>query len=150
MGKKMLLTAGLVMAFCSSAFADLPGQHPYYLHALSDLRDARWLLSHQPGDTKVYEGEDVAIDQVNGAIGDIKKASIDDGKDINDHTNVDAPDHGSRLLKAIEALQKAKDDVNQEEDNPEARGLKHRTLEHLSKAIKGADKAHAAWLKENH
>ena len=39
----------------------LPGKHPGYLHALSDLRAARWFLFHQPGDAKVYADEDVAI-----------------------------------------------------------------------------------------
>jgi len=49
------------MAALPSAAQDLPGRHPGYLHALTDLRTARWLLSHQPGDPRVYADEDVAI-----------------------------------------------------------------------------------------
>jgi hypothetical protein len=26
-----------------AAHADIPGDHPYYMHALSDLRAARWI-----------------------------------------------------------------------------------------------------------
>src|SRR5262249_5951102 len=126
----------------------LPGKHPGYLHALSDLRAARWLLYHQPGDAKVYAGEDVAIPEVDAAIAEIKKASIDDGKSLNDHPAVDVKEHGSRLLRATEALHRAKDDLNHEEDNPEARGLRHRAEEHIQRAIDAANQAHAEWLKD--
>jgi hypothetical protein len=126
----------------------LPGKHPGYLHSLTDLRTARWYLFHQPGDAKVYEGEDAAIREVEAAIGDIKKAAADDGKDLNDHPNVDVHEHGSRLLKAIESLKKARADIEGEEDNPDVRDLRHRAFEHIDKAIKGAEHAHDAWLKE--
>ena len=39
------------ISFCASA--DMPGKHPFYLHALSDLRTARWMLEHRPGDAAV-------------------------------------------------------------------------------------------------
>lgn len=128
----------------------LPGKHPGYLHSLTDLRTARWFLYHQPGDAKVYAGEDVAIGEIDAAIGEIKKASIDDGKDLNDHPNVDVKEHGSRLLKSIETLKKAHADIDKEEDNPEAKQLRHRALEHIDKAIKAAEHAHSEWLKEKH
>lgn len=127
----------------------LPGAHPGYLHALTDLRTARWFLYHQPGDAKVYGDEDVGITEVDAAIGEIKKASIDDGKDLNDHPKVDVHEHGSRLLRAIETLKKAHGDIDGEEDNPESRGLRHRALEHIDNALHAAERAHAAWLKDN-
>ena len=126
----------------------LPGKHPGYLHALTDLRTARWFLYHQPGDRKVYAGEDVAIQETDAAINEIKRASIDDGKDINDHPNIDVREHGSRLLRAIETLNKAHADIDQEEDNPEVRDLRHRALEHIDRATRAADRAHAEWLKD--
>jgi len=138
------------MAVASNA-QQPPGAHPYYLHALSDLRAARWFLHHQPGDARVYEDEDVGIREIDAAIDELKRAAIDDGKDINDHPNVDVREHGSRLLKAIETLKKARGDVDHEEDNPEARGLRHRIHEHIDRAIDAAERAHAAWLREgNH
>lgn len=126
----------------------LPGAHPGYLHALTDLRAARWSLYHQPGDAKVYNSEDVGITEIDAAIGEIKRASIDDGKDLNDHPAIDVHEHGSRLLKAIELLKKAHDDVSHEEDNPQARELRHRSLEHIDRAIHAAEAAHAEWLKD--
>jgi hypothetical protein len=126
----------------------LPGKHPGYLHSLTDLRTARWFLYHQPGDPKVYSDEDVAIQEIDAAINEIKRASIDDGKDINDHPKVDIKEHGSRLLKAIETLKKAHADIDGEEDNPDVHELRHRALEHIDRAIKAADHAHAEWLKD--
>ena len=126
----------------------LPGKHPGYLHALTDLRAARWFLNHQPGDAKVYGDEDVAISEVDRAIAEIKKASIDDGKDLNDHPKADVAEHGSRLLKSIETLKKARADISGEEDNPEVRELRHHAFEHIDHALHAAEKAHAQWLKD--
>lgn len=127
----------------------LPGKHPGYIHALTDLRTARWLLFHQPGDAKVYEGEDAAIQEVEALIGEIKHASIDDGKDLNDHPKVDAHEHGSRLLRAIETLKQARADISGEEDNPEVRDLRQRAFDRIDRAIHDAQKAHDAWAREN-
>jgi hypothetical protein len=125
----------------------LPGKHPGYLHALTDLRAARWFLYHQPGDSAVAGDEDVAITEIDAAIGEIKRASIDDGKDLNDHPHVDVKEHGSRLLKSIETLKKAHADIEGEEDNPEVRELRHRANEHIDRAIHAAQGAHEKWLR---
>lgn len=143
-----LALAGCLSLPQASVAQVLPGKHPAYLHALTDLRTARWFLYHQPGDAKVYAEEDVGIREIDAAIGEIKRAAIDDGKDLNDHPNVDTREHGSRLLKAIETLEKARNDIAREEDNPEVRGLRNRALEHLERAIRAAKAAHAQWLKD--
>jgi hypothetical protein len=127
---------------CGSAYADLPGKHPYYLHALSDLRTARWLEEHRPGDAVVSGQEDVAIQQIEAAINDIKQASIDDGKNLNDHPKIDVPKkREGRLRKALQILKKAKSDVAREEDDPTARGLKQKSLKHINDAIKATQGA---------
>lgn len=146
--KKWLIGAALALVCGGSAMADLPGAHPGYLHALTDLRTARWLLSHQPGDAKVYGDEDVAIQEINAAINEIKKASIDDGKNLDDHPNVDTGEHGSRLLRSIETLKKARADIAQEEDNPMVLDLRNRAWGHIDSAIHAADHAHAQWLHD--
>ncbi|MBV8501384.1 MAG: hypothetical protein JO006_06685 [Paucibacter sp.] len=148
LSKNIAVLAFSILAPLAASAQQLPGKHPGYLHALSDLRAARWFLYHQPGDAKVSGSEDVAITEIDAAIGEIKRASIDDGKDLNDHPAVDVKEHGSRLLKSIETLKKAREDIGKEEDNPEARQLRHRAYEHIDRAIKAAEKAHADWLKE--
>ena len=124
------------------AHADLPGKHPYYLHALSDLRAARWMLEHRPGDVAVSGQEDVAITEIDAAIGEIKRAAIDDGKDIHDHPPVDVPnDRPGHLHKALELLRKVHSDVAREEDDPMTRGLRNRAVGHIDIAIKATERA---------
>jgi hypothetical protein len=146
--KNLAIIALVIAAPLAANAQQLPGKHPGYLHALTDLRAARWFLYHQPGDAKVSGAEDVAITEIDATINEIKRASIDDGKDLNDHPSVDVKEHGSRLLKSIETLNKAKQDITNEEDNPEARELRRKAHEHIDRAIKAAEKAHADWLKE--
>lgn len=124
------------------ARADSPGRHPAYLHALTDLRDARWNLEHRPGDAAVSGQEDVAIMEIDAAISEVKRAAVDDGKDLWKHPPEDAHlDRPGRLHHAAELLQKARQDLAQEEDNPEVRGLKHRSLEHVEHALHATEQA---------
>jgi hypothetical protein len=122
-----------------AAQADVPGAHPGYLHALSDLRAARWNLEHRPGDAAVSTQEDIAISEIDRAIGEVQKAAARDGKDTfvrpHEDANLDRP---GRLHHAVELLRAAQNDLNQEEDNPESRGLKHRALEHVDRAVEAA------------
>ena len=83
--KPLLAAFLLALTLPFAANADLPGKHPAYLHALSDLRAARWMMQHRPGDAAVSAHEDVAIAEIDAAIGEIKHAAIDDGKNIGDH-----------------------------------------------------------------
>jgi hypothetical protein len=149
--KRLIPIAMLALAPLAAMSQMMPGKHPGYLHALTDLRTARWYLYHQPGDSAVSGDEDVAIGEIDAAIGEIKKASIDDGKDLNDHPSVDTREHGSRLLKSIETLKRAHADIDHEEDNPEAREFRHRAVEHIDRAIHAAEHAHNQWLQQpNH
>ena len=134
--KSALLLSAVALLVSSWASADVPGKHPYYLHALSDLRTARWMLQHRPGDAGVSANEDVAITEINKAIGAIKHAAIDDGKNIEDHPSVDLPpDNPGRLHKALELLNKVHSDVAREEDDPMTRELRDRAVVHVDAAI---------------
>jgi hypothetical protein len=134
--KSAFTTLLMLLAFTVSASADpaAPANHPAYLHALSDLRDARAHLERPDGGA-LHQQEKDAIKEIDKAIGEIKGASIDDGKDLNDHPPVDAHmPWGGRLHKALDLLGKAHNDVSHEEDDPAAQGLQQRALEHIDKA----------------
>jgi hypothetical protein len=140
--KTLALAAGSLIAMSSMSRADFPGKHPFYLHALTDLRTARWALEHRPGSARVSGHEDVAIQNIDAAIGELKRAAIEDGKDIHDHPAVDAwNDNPGRLHRAAELLRKVHSDVDREEDDPVARGLKHRALEHVDVALRETEGA---------
>jgi len=142
MKMKILMMFGGLLMLPLLANADLPGKHPYYLHALSDLRTARWMLEHRPGDAAVSGNEDIAITEIDAAIREIKHAAIDDGKNVNDHPNVDVPaDHPGHLHKALELLRKVYSDVAREEDDPAIRGLRDRAVGHIDGAIHATERA---------
>lgn len=120
----------------AGALADTPGDHPAYLHALSDLRGARWMIDHRPGDWAQSEDERFAVQQIDTAIAELKQASFDDGKNLNDHPPIDErPDHPGRLHAAMDFLHRARSDIEREEDNRYARGLRNRSIHHIDDAI---------------
>ena len=142
MSHKLSTTVLAAFALCTSFTAlsanaaDLPGKHPAYLHALTDLRAARWNLEHRPGDAAVSAQEDVAIVETDRAIQEAKTAAMEDGKNIADHPHEDAKiNRAGRLHHALELLDKAKQDVAREEDNPETRDLRNRIVQHTDLAI---------------
>ena len=139
----MLATSVVSLSACAVAVpAPAPAHHPYYLHALTDLRDARWNLAHRPGDVAVSTQEDVAILETDRAIGEAKRAAAEDGKNEADHPHEDAKlDRPGRLHHALELLRKAHTDVSQEEDNPETRAIRGHIDEHIDLAIQATERA---------
>ncbi len=111
------ISIGLLMA---AAFvvevSATPQAHPAYLHALSDLRDARAHLQ-RPNSGVLEHQERDAVAEIDKAIGEIKAASINDGKNIDDHARVDMHmPWAGRLHTAFDLLKKAHNDIAQEED----------------------------------
>ena len=142
---KTLLRISLLAAVAFSAFlafgsvsarADQPGQHPAFLHALSDLRYARANLEKKGGDAQMKWDESTATGAIDRAIADIKQAAIDDGKNLADHPPVDAKEpRAGRLHKALDALEKARKDIKEKEDNSFANGLRDRAVADIDTAI---------------
>jgi hypothetical protein len=134
--KLMFVVAALLLlvpAFLSAA-PQPPREHPAYFHALTDLRHARAHLQ-RPDGGELREQERIAIREIDEAINEIKRASIEDGKNIDDHPPVDSHlDWGGRLHRAAELLDKAHRDVSEEEDNRFADGLQARALRHIDEA----------------
>jgi hypothetical protein len=139
-----LLAAGLLFTAVTANAASRAARadHPYYLHALSDLRAARWMIEHRPGNWAQTTDEVEAVRRIDVAIGEIKKAAIDDGKNLEDHPKVDERnDHDGRLHVALDFLRKARQDISHDEDNKFAQGLQLRAYEHIDGAITAVKKA---------
>jgi hypothetical protein len=125
----------LVTACTALTFADEPGRHPAYLHALTDLRHARAHLENPAPSYHMDKEERHAIEEIDKAIDEIKRAAIWDGKNLNDHPPVDAGmDRAGRFHRALELLDKAHNDIAHEEDNPSVRGLRNRAIMHIDEA----------------
>ncbi len=112
-----------------------PSHHPAYLHALTDLRNARAFLE-RPANVVVKWDERRAIREIDAAIHEIKQAAIDDGKDITVHEPIDRPTWGGRLQRTQELLAKARADISEEEDSPSSQvhALRGRALGHIANA----------------
>lgn len=139
---KISLVVFLVAIATSFTSSEVRAQeHPAYLHALSDLRLARALLQ-RPNGGELRAQERDAIHKIDDAIAEIKKASIDDHKDIADHAAVDAHlPWAGRVRKAQEMLDEARRDCQKEEDNPHTRGLQMRVLHHIDEAHRHVEEA---------
>ena len=139
MGLTAALLGGLLGGIAMGARADTPGEYPHYLHALTDLRFARaWLTAG--GANNVMGREMDAVVNIDKAIGEIKRAAIDDGKDLMDHPPIDAGlKHKGRLHKAMALLTSARKDLQFEEDDKQALGWRRAALKHVNDAAK-ADK----------
>jgi hypothetical protein len=132
----MTITALATLAGCVAAPPPARPAHPAYLHALSDLRAARWLIEHRPGDWAQQADEHESVRHIDLAINEIKVAAISDGKNINEHPPVDErPDHRGRIREALQYLRKARADLAREEDNAYANGLRDRAIGHIDGAI---------------
>jgi hypothetical protein len=131
----------IFLAACAAiTLADEPGRHPAYLHALTDLRHARAHLEKMTPSDRIDAEEQHAIAEIDRAIEEIKRASINDGKNLNDHPPVDAHmGHSGRYHRALELLDKAHNDIAREEDDPTTRGLRNRALHHIDEAHRIVD-----------
>jgi hypothetical protein len=129
-----LILAVVVMSIAPAIYAQ--AMHPAYIHALSDLRAARWLLQHTPGNWARVNDELNAIHRIDDAIAEIRRSSIDDGRDINFNPRVEErPDRPGRLHDVDTYLRRARADINQEEDKGPILGLRGRSATHIEAAI---------------
>ena len=125
---------GIVSAY-TIASAQVPGPHPAYLHALSDLRAARHYLHDNWAWEPVRHADNEAIREIDAAIEEIKRAAIDDGKGLNDPFPIDTHlTPRNRFHKANELLLSARNDLSHAEDVPSSRGLRDRAVGHINRA----------------
>ena len=125
-----------------NGYGQVPGPHPAYLHALSDLRAARHYLNDGWSWGAVRHDDDAAVRQIDAAINEIKMASIDDGKGLNDPFPIERGlSPHDRFRKANELLGSAMHDLDRAEDVPQSRGLRDRAMMHISQAHQIVDNA---------
>ena len=121
-----------------------PPAHPRYMSAISDLRYARALL-FRPDWRDVMRDQRAAVEEIDRAIAEAKRAAVDDGKNIDDHPPVDARmGWEGRFRKAMELLDSAERDLSMEEDNRNAaawRGAARQNIENAKGFVSRAMRA---------
>jgi hypothetical protein len=121
--------------------APMPAIHPAYLHALSDLRYARALLYREDW-RPVMRDQHAAVQEIDRAIGEAKRAAIDDGKNPNDHPPIDRGfGWEGRFRKAMELLNSAEHDLSEVETNGAAAGWRNAALSNVRNAKRFVEKA---------
>ena len=151
-----LLTALLTVATIGQgiARADIPGDHPHYLHARSDLRKAESILQ-LPDERNVKREEEIAVREVYAAIREIGRTSVLDHKDVDDNPAIDTSlTHQGKFHALERLLQSAKRDITLEEDNRSAKAWRHRAVVHIDEAERhvelAAKRDHADDLRQGH
>jgi hypothetical protein len=121
-----------------------PPIHPSYLRAISDLRFARALLWRQDW-RDVMRDQRAAIEEIDRAIDEAKRAAIDDGKNLDDHPPVDTRlGWGDRFRRTMELLEAAQRDLAVEEDNRYAAGWRAAAMTNVNNAKAFVAKAQRA------
>jgi hypothetical protein len=133
---RLVLLSSLIVTGTGLASADMPGAHPYYVHALTDLRQARAHLDYHGANEQRDAEEEHAIRSIDEIIDVVKKAAIADGKDIKLAEPQDVRlARADRYYQALQLLIAARGDVAQKEDNPRARELKDHAFAQITDTI---------------
>src|ERR1700722_16461081 len=107
-----ILLAGFAAAPAAAVAQQVPGPHPAYLHALSDLRAARHYLNDGWAWEAVRRDDNAAVREIDAAINEIKMAAINDGKGDRDPFPIDRGlSPHDRFRKANELLWSAHNDL---------------------------------------
>jgi len=138
---KKLATAVLGLSAFLLFSLGAQAQAPHYLHALSNLRQARVLLQsdNRPG----FIGErDHAIGEIDRAIDEVKKAVHDEGRSPHfTPPPATAGDPNRPLRSALDLLDEAHRDVASGIDETGHEGLQMRALRHIDEARHALDHA---------
>ncbi|MGA2477257.1 MAG: hypothetical protein ABSG63_00735 [Spirochaetia bacterium] len=127
------LAAGIMtLAFCMST----GDSHPSYLHALDNLAAARQLIVDNPADRATTVNQDTAVFEIDRAVGEIKYACLEVGKNIESHPAMDGAPEGVGIYhQALQYLNRARINVDKDEDYYFAQGLRNHSINHIDLAI---------------
>ncbi|MCW3099293.1 MAG: hypothetical protein JWL77_4911 [Chthonomonadaceae bacterium] len=115
--------------------------HPHYRQALADLRTARAYLRGD-GNDNIGVDQKTALDEVGQAIGEIRRASIDDGRGTDYRPEIDTSlDRRARLQKAVDLITSARRALGFSEDDRAGLGWRKNAQRDLGDALTAAQRA---------
>jgi hypothetical protein len=123
------LSAFLLFALGTPAQA----QRPHYLHALSNLREARELLQSdsRPG---FIGARDRAIEEIERAMQAVREAVHEEGRNPHHTPPASGGDPSRPMRSALNLLNEAYQDIASGTDETGHRGLQMRALRHVDEA----------------
>ena len=136
-----IATIALLGASAPAVRADTPGAHPYYLHAIADLRAARAYLS-TIDEQNVEQDKGAAIIEIDRAITMIWRAAQRDQKSVEHPTHIDARlSHHDRFTRALILLGNAHRDLSAPESNRANLAIRNVALGHVDQASRDVHQA---------
>lgn len=138
----------LAVPLAAQAQRDYTGRHPHYMHAMSDVSVAYLLVRrHGGGDPPVRHEEERAMVAIQYAFSTLQNAATVVRKDPDYQPPADNTDydHRGRLHRALDLLHDAREAVDVEEDDHDARPLKARALGQIDAAIHATEEAIRAY-----
>ena len=137
-------TASVFLLLIGLSYSACADEQTAYIHALKNLRAARWFIATRPGGGDMTDQEVTAMHEIELAVSAIIKSDIDDGKYYKDVPEVEGltiADREGRLDRAIDLLKKAMADLDLDATGAYAGGLKIKVLTHIKEAIRQTQKA---------
>jgi len=111
------------------------GDHPRYLQARSDLREAQALLRNTD-DRRAARNLRAADRELDLAIREVESAASANGRNLDRNPPPSATyDQRGRFRRVMELTRTARQAIEQEEDNPEARVWRARAFRHIDAAV---------------
>lgn len=117
-------------------YADVPGPHPGYLHAIRDLREARELLQTNWGNPRHAQAASAIIQEIDLAIGDLKHASRLDEKSLAAVPPSKGMAPEGRFHKVQILLNESRTDISRPESDPVAVPHRDHALEHINNSLR--------------
>lgn len=147
-----IVSLSLPLLTSTLGIAQVPGRHPHYIHAMSDLRAAQWQIDHRrPEDGEMREDKLIASDEVAAAIHSATVAAAADAKYLGWNPPADAPPaYDGRLRAAIDLLRAAHNDLALPEDDPAARDHQRLAIFRVDAALHAAERAVGAARRVEH
>jgi hypothetical protein len=129
----VILCALLLTANSTRVFAQVPGPHPGYEHAIRDLREAKGLLDHPyPQDVQLSAN---ITREIQEAIGALKTASHIDDKSLAGVPPDKTMDRAGRYRKVQSLLTTARQAVSAPESDPAAESARNHGIQHINSAL---------------
>jgi hypothetical protein len=131
----IFLGALLLLSGAVNVYAQTPGQHPNYLHAIHDLRQARGWLQITYTEPAHAQAAAAALPEINEAIDSLKLAAHVDEKSMSDvpAPNTNTPPNG-RFHYVKDLLSAARRDTSMPESDPAALIHQKAALQHIMAA----------------
>jgi hypothetical protein len=142
---KVLVAITLLGAMCVAA-QEMPGRHPGYYQAISDLIWARAILKAGFDQGAAGEDEQRAVGEITAAMVAIHSADLNNGNNApgQQNPNLQYPP-AERFHRVLELLFKSRKEIGHEEDNPEARRLRNSAWMHIDAAVSNIRDARSYW-----